>query len=130
MSRRQAAKYRRQTSVTIPERVGPHVKLVFSEMHRLNWTYDDVEEGSGVRRITVKAWRRKNRPSLESIESVLGFMGYDFVPIPRAGILPPEVLKKLRPIAEELSLSMPQAVQAITEIVTGIHGRLRTSPTA
>lgn len=46
--------------VSMPDRgVSPHVKLVFSEMAKLGARYDDVEFGSGVRRPTVKQWRRK-----------------------------------------------------------------------
>jgi hypothetical protein len=107
----------------MPERVGPHVKLVFAEMARLQFTYDEVEEGSGVRRASMKAWRRKNRPGLESLEAVLGFLGWDFVAVPRAKMLPDEVRAELQPIADKLGLTMPQTVLALIEIVTGIHER-------
>lgn len=114
---------RRSTTVTIPDRVGPHVKLVFASMRRLNKTYDDVEFGSGIRRAALKAWRNKNRPSLESIEAVLGYLGFDFLPIPRAKVLPPEIVAELRPIAERLEKSMPETIAALTAIVTGVHDR-------
>ncbi|WP_245309303.1 hypothetical protein [Bradyrhizobium retamae] len=107
----------------MPERVGPHVKLVFAEMARLHVTYDETEEGSGVRRASIKAWRRKNRPGLESLEAVLGFLGWDFVAVPRAKTLPDEVRAELEPIAAKLGLTMPQATLALVEIVTGIHER-------
>lgn len=110
-------------TVTMPERVGPHVKLVFAEMARLRITYDECEEGSGVRRATIKAWRRKNRPGLESMEAVFGFLGWDFVAVPRAKALPEEVRAELQPIADKLGLTMPQAITALIEIVTGIHER-------
>lgn len=122
MSRRIDPK-KRQTTVTVPDRVGPHVKLVFAEMRRQNRTYDDVEFGSGVRRAALKAWRSKNRPSLESIEAALGFLGYDLTPIPRAAVLPPAVAAELQPIADRLGLSMEATVKALVEIVTGIHRR-------
>jgi transcriptional regulator with XRE-family HTH domain len=109
--------------VTVPERVSPHVKLVFAEMRRLGVTYDDVEEGSGVRRAALKAWRHKNRPSLESIEAALGYLGYDFVPVPRHKMLPKEVQDELGPLAEKLGLTMPQATACLIEIVAGIHER-------
>lgn len=124
MSRRKLSGYIRKTKVTVPERVGPHVRLVFSEMQRQNRTYDDMQDGSGVQRATVKAWRHKNRPSLESIEAALGFLGYDFVPVPRADVLPPEIVTRLRPIADDLGMSMPSAVRALVEVVTGIHSRI------
>ncbi|WLA63965.1 hypothetical protein [Bradyrhizobium diazoefficiens] len=110
-------------TVTMPERVGPHVKLVFAEMARLRVTYDETEEGSGVRRASIKAWRRKNKPGLESLEAVLGFLGWDFVAVPRAKVLPEEVRAELQPIADKLGLTMPQTVTALIEIVTGIHER-------
>ena len=66
--------YRR--SVTMPERVSPHVKLVFAEMMRQQRTYDEVEAASGVRRPTMKQWRRKNAPSLDSLEAVLNALGF------------------------------------------------------
>ncbi|WP_204165291.1 hypothetical protein [Methylobacterium radiodurans] len=71
---------RRPSTVTVPEGVSPHVKLLFAEMRQLNVTYDEVEEGSRVRRAALKAWRHKNRPNLGSIEAALGFVGWDFVP--------------------------------------------------
>lgn len=118
MSRRAASAHPRNTKVTIPKRVGPHVKLVFTEMRRQNRVYDDVEEGSGVLRSSVKAWRTKNRPSLESLEAVLGYLGFDFVPIPRAKVMPPKVAKALAPIAADLGLTMGETIQALVEIMT------------
>ncbi len=110
-------------TVTMPDRVGPHVKLVFAEMARLRFTYDETEEGSGVRRASIKAWRRKNKPGLESLEAVLGFLGWDFVAVPRAKALPEEVRAELQPIADKLGLTMPQTITALIEIVTDIHER-------
>jgi hypothetical protein len=110
-------------TVTMPDRVGPHVKLVFAEMARLRATYDETEEGSGVRRASIKAWRRKNKPGLESLEAVLGWLGWDFVAVPRAKALPEEVRTELQPIADKLGLTMPQTILALVEIVTGIHER-------
>lgn len=115
----------RSTAVTVPERVSPHVKLIFAEMRRLNVTYDEVEEGSGVLRNTMKAWRVKNKPSLESLEAVLGFLGYDFVPIPRDKIIPPHVAAELKQLADKLNAEMPVSAQLLIEIVTGIHDRLK-----
>jgi hypothetical protein len=128
MSRRKLSGYSRRTSVTIPERVGPHVKLVFAEMRRQNRTYDDVEEGSGVRRVALKAWRHKNYPSLTSLEAVFGFLGYDLVPIPRSRVLPQALVAKLEAIAEEHALEMPATVQALVEVVAGIHDKFGTAP--
>ncbi len=73
-SRRNPEKKRRISTLTVPERAGPHVRLVFAEMQRQGLRYDDVEDGSGVLRTTIKAWRSKNYPNLDSIEAVFGFL--------------------------------------------------------
>ncbi|MDH2401340.1 hypothetical protein QCM77_15470 [Bradyrhizobium sp. SSUT18] len=52
---------RNPRTVSMPERVGPFARLVFAEMARQRVTYDSLEERSGVRRATLKAWRKKNR---------------------------------------------------------------------
>ncbi|EIZ85440.1 hypothetical protein WYO_1806 [Methylobacterium sp. GXF4] len=126
--RKLSPKRRRASTVTVPERVGPHVKLVFAEMKRLGQTYDAVEAGSGVNRPTIKAWRHKNRPNLDSIEAVLGFLGWDFLPVPRASALPREVEAELRDVAARLDLDMKATVQALVEIIAGIHGRFGEAP--
>lgn len=107
--------------VTVPARVGPHVRLIFTEMKRQNVTYDEVEAGSGVTRPTVKAWRKKNRPGLDSIEAVLGHLGFEFVPLPTARAIPPEIAAELRPIAQRLDISMPEAVRIAAEIAYRDH---------
>lgn len=123
MSRREPWKPRRRTTITVPTGVGPHVRLIFSEMSRQNVTYDQMDEGSGVQRATLKAWRHKNVPSLQNVEAALGFLGFDLVPVPRAKALPPEVVAELKPIADRLGLSMEAAVKALVEIVAGVHAK-------
>lgn len=118
---------RRGSKISIPEHVSPHVKLVFAEMQRLGVTYDDVEVGSGVRVPCVKAWRRKNRPSLESLEAVLGWLGWDFVPVPRPGTLPPGFDADLMALAERASVDMPNTFAAL--VATMAEQRMRV-PTA
>ncbi|MBA9065442.1 hypothetical protein GGQ91_004859 [Methylobacterium fujisawaense] len=114
-------KKRRPSTVTIPERVGPHVKLVFAEMRRQGQTYDAVEAGSGVNRPTIKAWRHKNRPNLDSIEAVLGHLKFEFVPLPTERALPPEIVEALRPIAERLDLTMPEAIRLTAQVAYREH---------
>jgi hypothetical protein len=97
------------------------VKLVFAEMRRQGQTYDAVEAGSGVNRPTIKAWRHKNRPNLDSIEAVLGHLNFEFVPIPTARALPPEIVEALRPIAERLDLTMPDAIRLTAEVAYRGH---------
>jgi hypothetical protein len=113
----------RSLTVSVPDRAGPHVRLVFAEMARQGFAFDETEERSGVLRPTLKAWRYKNAPSLTNIEAVLGVLGFDFVPIPRAAVLPPEVVAELQPVADRLALTMPETVKALVEIVSGIHSK-------
>lgn len=117
--RNPAPPLRRGTRITVPDRVSSHVKLVFTEMQRQRIIYDEVEAGSGVLRPTIKAWRHKNRPNLESIEAVLNFLGWDFIPVPRDEIITPEVRKRLAPAAAALGLTMGQSLRLLTIIATG-----------
>lgn len=112
---------KRPSTLTVPERVGPHVKLVFTEMQRQNIKYHEVEAGAGVNRPTIKAWRHRNRPNLDSIEAVLGHLGFEFVPLPTDRVIPPEIVEQLRPIAERLDLTMPAAVRLAAEIAYRDH---------
>lgn len=109
-------------TVTMPARVSPHVKLVFAEMSRLHITYDEVAEGSAVRRATMKAWRRKNKPSLESLEAVLGFLGWAYVPVPALQTVSPELAGELTTLALKLGKSMPQTIAALIDI--GVEQKL------
>lgn len=94
-------------TVTMPERVGPLAKLVFAEMARLGVSYDEVEVGSGVKRASVKAWRRKNRPGLENLQAVFGFLGWDFVPVPSLRVLPLDVASDVTALALRLESDLP-----------------------
>lgn len=111
-----ARKRRNPRTVTMPERVGPYVKLVFAEMARQRVTYDSLEERSGVRRATLKAWRRKNRPGLESLEAALATLGFGFVPVPALEALPPELAGELTALALKLRMNIPQTWAALIDI--------------
>lgn len=108
--------------VSMPEHVGPHVRLVFSEMARLGARYDDVEYGAGVKRPAVKAWRRRTCPSLESLESVLGFLGWGFVPVPALEALPADIAGELVTLAKKLERDIPATWAALIDI--GVQQRL------
>ncbi len=111
-------------TVTMPTHgVGPHVKLVFAEMSRQRVTYDALEERSGVRRATVKAWRRKNRPGLESLEAALATLGFGFVPVAALEALPsPELAGELTALALKLRMNIPQTWTALIDI--GVEQKL------
>jgi hypothetical protein len=103
-------------TVTIPDRVGPHVKLAFSEMARLGVTYDETEECSGVRRATIKAWRKRNSPSLENMTAVLVFLGWDYVPVPSLEALPPDSAGELTALALKMQRDMPTTWAAVVAV--------------
>jgi hypothetical protein len=109
-------------TVTMPERVGPFARLVFAEMARQRMTYDLMEERSGVRRATLKAWRKKNRPGLESIEAALATLGFGLVPVPALEALPPALAGELTALALKLRMAMPQTITALVDI--GVEQRL------
>lgn len=122
---RMASRFREITTrrtVTMPERVSPHVKLVFAEMARLHVTYDEVAENSGVRRTSVKAWRNKNKPGLESLEAVLSALGWGYVPVPALQTMPPALAGELTALALKLGASMPETVKALIDI--GVEQKL------
>ncbi|RYH64467.1 MAG: hypothetical protein EON54_06530, partial [Alcaligenaceae bacterium] len=108
--RPQPTRYRR--SVTMPVGVSPPVTLLFGEMRRLLLTYDEVQEASGTTRATMKAWRKKNAPSLEAIQACLNSVGYLFVPSPMLEIQPPDIAADIGALAAKMKLSMPEAFAA------------------
>lgn len=107
---------RRARCLTIPERVGPHTRLVFAEMRRQGRTYDAVEVASGVLRCTIKAWRKKNAPGLTSIEAVLNSLGWHFIPTPMLDALPAGLADDLSVLAERMDTEMPEVWAALIEI--------------
>jgi hypothetical protein len=98
------------------------VKLVFAEMARLKFTYDEVEEVSGVRRATMKAWRKKNRPSLESIQSVFSVLGWDYVPVAALETLPPDLAGDVVTLARKAEIDVPHLWAHL--IAVGVEQRL------
>ena len=108
--------YRR--TVTMPERgVGAHVRLVFGELSRQRRTYDELEAASGVRRPTVKQWRMKNRPSLESLEAVLNALGWHFIAVPaHVEMLPPSVAAKAAELAALAKVELGEVWSAAVQI--------------
>jgi hypothetical protein len=104
-------------TVTMPKGVSPHVRLVFGEMARQQRTYDDIEAASSVRRATQKQWRRKNRPSLESLEAVLNSLGWCFIAVPaHAEALPPNVASKIAEVAALAKMELGEVFSAAVQI--------------
>ncbi|WOH76445.1 hypothetical protein RX330_15685 [Bradyrhizobium sp. NDS-1] len=110
-------------TVTMPGRVGPHVKLVFAEMARQKLRYLDVAERSGVQHATLKAWRKKNRPGLESVEAVLATLGFGLVPVAALEALDhPELAGELTALALKMRMNIPQTWAALIDI--GVEQKL------
>jgi hypothetical protein len=104
-------------TVTVPERVSPHVRLVFEEMARQLRSYDDVETASGFRRASIKAWRHKNRPGLESLEAVLNCLGWHFIAVPaHIEMLPPNVAAKAAELAALAKIELGEGWSAAVQI--------------
>lgn len=109
-------------TVTMPDRVGPHVKLVFAEMARQKLRYLDVAERSGVQHATLKAWRKKNRPGLESVEAVLATLGFGLVPVAALEALNPALAGELAALALKMRMDIPQTWAALIDI--GVEQKL------
>ncbi len=109
--------------VSIPLHTGPHVRLVFAEIARQAYTYDEIEERSGVLRATMKAWRHRNTPGLANPEAVLGVLGWDLVPIPRDRVVDHDIIAELTPVADRLGSSLGDALQFATEIAVGLRSK-------
>ncbi len=92
--------------VTVPERAQPVVRLLFSEIARQRQTYENLE-ASGINRPTIKSWRSKNRPGLESLQACFSWLGWDFVAVPCLETLPPELAADLVALARRAETTIP-----------------------
>jgi hypothetical protein len=80
-----------------------------------------MAEASGVTRASQKAWRKKNYPSLTSIEAALGALGWSFLPVPVVEILPPDVAGDLAAMAARMQTGLPEVWSAV--IAAGLQQR-------
>jgi len=99
--------------VTVPKGAAPDVRLVFAEMARLRLRMDDVAYAAGVTCAAIKSWRRKSRPQLESLESVLGVLGWEYLATPALDALPVEIRPDLEALADKLGRTMPETWAAL-----------------
>lgn len=109
---------RRNTrGVTMPKNgIGPFTRLVFAELGRQRMRYLDASELSGVQVSCLKAWRRKNRPGLESLNAVLAVLGFQLCPVPELEALPPALAGELTSLALKLRMNIPQTWAALIDI--------------
>lgn len=106
----------RQSRVTVPNAAHPAAKIVFAEMNRQGITYDELEHVSGVLRTTIKAWRTNNRPGLDTMEAVLGALGWAYLPVPRHEHLPPKVQAGLEELAQQWEGESPLICQLLATV--------------
>lgn len=103
----QIAPKKRPSKITVPEHAHPLAKALFAEMRRQGVTYDELEHRAGVLRSTVKAYRKNNRPGLDTIEATLGALGWTVLPVPRPEMLPPQLREDLEAVAAKHCTSLP-----------------------
>jgi transcriptional regulator with XRE-family HTH domain len=103
----QIAPKKRASKITVPEHAHPLAKALFAEMRRQGVTYEELEHRAGVLRSTVKAYRKNNRPGLDTIEATLGALGWTVLPVPRASMLPEGLRADLEAIAAKHCMAMP-----------------------
>lgn len=108
--------------VTVPKAATPIVRFVFGELSRQRLRYVDIEMTSGVKTPAIKQWRRRSRPSWESLQSVLATLGFGFVPTPALQVLPPELAGEVTALAMKLGRDIPQTWAALIDI--GVEQRL------
>ena len=76
-------------------------------MKRQGVTYESLEWRAGVLRSTVKAWRKDNRPGLDTIEAALGVLGWHVLPVPKPETLPDELRVDLEAVAAKHCTALP-----------------------
>lgn len=91
----------RVSKITVPQRAHPAAKLVFELLRRQAVSYFELEMRSGVLASTFKSWRVWNKPGLESLQAVLGALGWQFLPVPPASALPADLAERVEAIAVE-----------------------------
>lgn len=96
----QRESYYKPSRITIPAHAHPLARLAFTLMRDTGTTYDSIEWTSGVQRSTLKEWRTSKTPSLQSIEAVLGALGWRLVAIPPLENLPADTLDALEAIGQ------------------------------
>ena len=118
LSMKKKEPYQRKSKITVPARCHPLAKVCFAEMNRLGVTYEEMEWKSGVLRSTWKSWRTNNRPGLDTVEAVLGVLGYSVLPVPTdLKMLPPELRADLEALASKHGMKTLPCLEFIAAAV-------------
>ncbi|MBR1131916.1 hypothetical protein [Bradyrhizobium iriomotense] len=111
--------HRNRRGVTMPKNhIGPFARLVFAELGRQRMRYLDASELSGVQIPTIKGWRRKNNPGLESLTALLTTLRFQLCPVPELEALPPALAGELTALALKMRMNIPQTWCALLDIHT------------
>lgn len=109
--------------VSEPPRAHPLVRALYRRMGELGVGYQQLEQESGVKICTFKAWRCRNSISPPSIQATLAAVGLRALPVPGEAILPPDLLADLQAIAARHGVPLP-----IAELVMVAADRREGSP--
>jgi hypothetical protein len=110
-------KEQRVSRITIPEHAHPVVRFFYGEMRRQNVSYGEVEHCSGVYLQSFKAWRHSNKPGFESLEAVLGALGWQLLPVPHVSKLPETLQSELRRLAQQFTIDVPDLAKEMIGMV-------------
>ena len=102
-----------KSKITVPQRVHPIIRLIFSEMKRQAMTYAEISWRSGLQVCTLKSWRGASTPSLVSAEAALGALGWRLVPCPPLEQLPADVRERL----DDIGLSFRSDDEALAAMI-------------
>ena len=63
--------------LTMPTKAHPLVRRLFQEMNRQQLGVLDLSERSGVNKNTLKDWRTRTVPTIDSLEACFGVLGLE-----------------------------------------------------
>lgn len=107
---------------SMPAGVTPIVRFVFAAIAWRGLHYQELADASGATRVSLKMWRKKNRPSWESLQAVVSALGFGFVPTPASQVLPPELADEITALALKAERTIPDVWAALVDI--GVEQKL------
>ncbi|HVJ78111.1 MAG TPA: hypothetical protein VM620_09770 [Hyphomicrobium sp.] len=109
----------RPSRITIPEHAHPVAKFAFRQMSEQRISYREMEACSGVLTCTLKATRNENTPGLNTMDAVLGVLGFTLIPVPLPNRLPPALREDLEALADKHGVDG----DLCTELIAACVGR-------